>query len=61
MGKAWLQHETLVQHVLSLQDQLFSLPSNLVDAIEHEIYHQWKMLMTDLKLCKSFSQFTFIS
>jgi hypothetical protein len=34
MGKVWFIMKTLEQHVLSLRDPPFELPSNLVDVIE---------------------------
>jgi hypothetical protein len=43
MGKAWFIMKTLEQHVLSLQDPPFELPSNLVDAIKDQFYQRWKM------------------
>jgi hypothetical protein len=55
MGKVWFIMKTLEQHVLSLQDPQFELPSNLVDVIENQFYQKWKMLMTDLHYVKFFS------
>jgi hypothetical protein len=45
MGKVWFIMKTLEQHVLSLQDPQFELPSNLVDVIENQFYQKWKMLI----------------
>jgi hypothetical protein len=42
MGKVWLIMKTLEQHVLSLRDPSFELPSNLVNVIENQIYHSWR-------------------
>jgi hypothetical protein len=47
--------KTLEQHVLSLQDQPFSLPLSLVDVIKHQIYYWWRMLMIGLHYTKAFS------
>ncbi len=48
MGKAWFIMKTLEWHVLSLQNPLFELPSNLANVIEDQFYQKQKMLMIDL-------------
>ncbi len=53
MGRTWLLTKTLKKHVLSLQNQSFSLLLNLANVIKHQFYHQWKMLMTDLHYAKA--------
>jgi hypothetical protein len=45
----------LEQHVLSLQNQPFSLPFSLVDVIKYQFYYWWKMLMIGLHYTKAFS------
>ncbi len=45
--------KTLERHVLSLQDPLFELPSNLVDVIEDQFYQRWEMLTIDLHYAKA--------
>jgi len=44
MGREWLIIKTLEWHVLSLWNQLSSLPLNLADVMEDQFYHWWKML-----------------
>jgi len=46
--------KTLEQHVLSLQNQFFSLPSNLGNVVEHQFYHRWRMLMIKLHYAWTF-------
>jgi hypothetical protein len=53
-GEGIAFHEDIGITCFTLQDQLFSLSSSLVDVIEHEIHHQWKMLMTNLHYAKVF-------
>jgi hypothetical protein len=44
----WLIMKTLEWHALILQDQSFSLSSNLADVMKDQFYHQWKMLTINL-------------
>jgi hypothetical protein len=53
MGRAWLIMKTLAQHVLSLRDPPFELPSNLANVIEDQFYRRWKMLTTDLHYARA--------
>ncbi len=54
MGRVWLIMKILEWHVLSLQDPLFKLPSNLVDVIEDRFSQRWKMLTIDLHYVRAF-------
>ncbi len=49
----WLVMKTLEWHALILQDQLFSLWSNLADVMKEQFYYQWKMLTINLHYARA--------
>ncbi len=53
-GEGILCLKTLERHVLSLRNQLFSLPSNLANVVEDQFYHKWKMLTIELHYAWTF-------
>ncbi len=46
-------HETLEQHVLSLGNPPFELPSSLANVIENQFYQRQRMLTIDLHYVKA--------